>query len=81
MLITLDEDEKSKWPLHLPKLVHAYNNTPHATTDYTPYVLMFGREEGLPIDNRLCLNRGKGTGDINWIEETKTKYAKLMRGY
>ena len=60
VLRILGEEEKSKWPIHLPKLVHAYNSTPHATTGYTPFVLIFGREERLPIDNRLCLNRGKG---------------------
>ena len=49
MLRTLGEEEKSKWPIHLPKLLHAYNSTPHATTSYTPFVLMFGREERLPI--------------------------------
>ena len=30
MLRTLCEEEKSKMPTHLPKLVHAYNSTPHA---------------------------------------------------
>ena len=73
ILRTLGEEEKSKWLIHLPKLVHAYNSTPHATTGYTAFVLIFGMEEILPIDNRLCLNIGKGTGDINWIVETRKK--------
>ena len=42
--------EKKKWPEHLPELLYAYNATPHASTGYTPYYLLFGREPKLPVD-------------------------------
>lgn len=51
MLGTLNEDQKSRWKEHLGTLVHCYNCTPHQTTGYTPYKLMFGRDPNLPVDN------------------------------
>ena len=39
---SLPKEQKSNWPLHLPLLVFAYNATPHDTTGYQPYELMFG---------------------------------------
>ena len=42
LLKSLPKEQKSNWPLHLPLLVFAYNATPHDTTGYWPYELMFG---------------------------------------
>ena len=42
LLKSLPKEQKSNWPLHLPLLVLAYNATPHDTTGYQPYELMFG---------------------------------------
>ena len=42
LLKSLPKEQKSNWPLHLPLLVFAYNATPHDTTGYQPYELMFG---------------------------------------
>ena len=37
LLRTLNTNEKKKWPMHIDKLIHAYNNTPHCSTGYTPF--------------------------------------------
>ena len=41
LLTSLSKEQKDNWPLHLPPLVFAYNATPHSTTGYQPYELMF----------------------------------------
>ena len=42
LLKSLPKEQKSNWLLHLPSLVFSYNATPHDTTGYQPYELMFG---------------------------------------
>ena len=44
LLTSLSKEQKGNWPLHLPSLVFAYNATPHSTTGYQPYELMFGHK-------------------------------------
>ena len=42
LLTSLSKEQKDNWSLHLPSLVFVYNVTPHSTTGYQPYELMFG---------------------------------------
>ena len=77
LLRTLNKSEKTKWPIHLPKLMYAYNIMPHAKTGFSPFFMMFGREVDLPIDGKLGGNRNNREGD--WIYETRRKMGEIKK--
>lgn len=53
MLGTLVDEKKQRWADYLPEMLHAYNNTVHSSTGYTPSYLMFGRHVRTPLDVML----------------------------
>ena len=71
LLRKLPPEEKRKWPDRLPTLLYAYNCTPHSSTGFSPYQLMFGRQPRLPVD---LLNVHDEEGDDSgcsmgeWVE-------------
>jgi hypothetical protein len=61
-MITAHVDgDQMTWDLNLTKLAFAYNSDVHASTQHTPFELMFGRQPKIPIDiiisNCEVLNR------------------------
>ena len=50
MIGKLAEDKKARWSEHLPELLSAYNGTCSAVTGYSPYYLLFGRKNRMPVD-------------------------------
>ena len=50
MIGKLAEDKKAHWSEHLPELLSAYNGTRSAVTGYSPYYLLFGRKNRMPVD-------------------------------
>ena len=76
LLRSLPPNKKKQWPRHLPELVFAYKCTPHATTGFSPYFLMFRQESRLPVDDLLdgedrAAHSGQPPGD--WVQEHKNR--------
>ena len=56
---TLDSEQKPNWLVYLPALVFAYNATPHVSTGFQPYELMFRCKAPMPCNNWLGLDNYK----------------------
>ena len=82
LLKTLTKEQKSDWPSHLPTLTFAYNATPHSTTGYQPYELMFGRKAPAPCDNWLGLrqyNDDKSISKVVWVDKQFEKIVQANK--
>uniref|UniRef100_A0A3B1JKH5 Gypsy retrotransposon integrase-like protein 1 n=1 Tax=Astyanax mexicanus TaxID=7994 RepID=A0A3B1JKH5_ASTMX len=68
LLRTLSSEKKRRWPEYLPELVYAYNVTPHSTTGYSPYYLLFGVQPRLPVD-ALLGHEDSRDHKLDWLAE------------
>ncbi len=74
LLKALPPEKKTKWPEYLSELVYCYNVAPQASTGYSPFYLMYGREPSLPIDLILGnTNEQPGKCLEEWIATHKKK--------
>jgi hypothetical protein len=49
-------DNKDSWDMHLPFVTFAYNTAKQASTNYSPFEIMFGRKASLPLNEELVLD-------------------------
>ena len=70
----LPKDKKPNWPEHLNTLVFAYNVTPHSTTGYQPYQLMFGHKAPMPCDNWLGLTQYNNSESVSKTSSVQEQY-------
>ena len=71
LLRTLSKEQKADWPVYIPSLVFAYNATPHSTTGFQPYQLMFGCQALAPCDSWLGLRNyddNKSSSKVQWVD-------------
>lgn len=74
MLGTLPDEEKSDWKSHISTMTFAYNCTRNASTNYSPYYLMFGRHPRLAIDVAFGIHR-----QGNKVSFSKSKYVDRLQ--
>ena len=72
MLATTSHKHPLDWEEHIRKVCMAYNTSVQATTGYSPFYLMFGRNARLPIDIMFPTEK-PAAGD------SYGEYAKAMR--
>ena len=69
-----------EWDRHLKYLLFAYRSTPHCTTGFSPFLLMFGREARGPLD---ILQESWLEGDsekssvFEWLTSVKAQMKEL----
>ena len=73
LLRTLPAEKKRRWPEHLKKRCYAYNATPHSSTGYSPFYLMFGRDPRLPIDRLVEMEETAVHQPTTWITKHQTE--------
>lgn len=73
-------DHQQSWDTFLPHLVFSINNTESATTGYTPFFIMKGRNPNSIIDSKLPLNEEKGLTMhvIDNLKKMDYTYHKVM---
>lgn len=60
-------------------MVQAYNCTPHASTGFSPYFLLFGQEPRLPVDNLLGTTAQTAEGPTDWVRQHRERLQAAHR--
>ena len=71
--------DQNDWDEHLESVLFSYRTSVHATTKYTPFFLMYGREAILPIQLQTGnVDNGHTLVAITDIESEAQKYATQL---
>ena len=69
ILRTLESEQKRRWTKHLQALTFNYNVTPHSSTGYSSYFMVYGVQPRLSMDNYLGLeHKGMATME-EWVKQ------------
>ena len=75
------EEDQRDWDLHLPLLELAVNSTKQASTGYSPFFMLYGREAVLPIDVMMKTKvvTGQNPAADKLAEELKNVWGKAIK--
>ena len=79
LLRTLPAEQKRRWPQHLAEVVQAYNNTPHASTGFSPHYLLFGQEPRLPVDDIVGRATPAARDTVDWVRQHRLRLLDAHR--
>ena len=76
MITAYINEEQSNWDQHIEVLAYAFNSSVHASTGYTPFEAMTGRQPKLPIDLlyptvNLDIQEGTSESQVEKLPETQ----------
>ena len=64
------QEEPTDWDRHIPYVLFAYRESPHETTGYSPFELLYGRQ----VRGPLQLTKENWEDDQNIEEESPVSY-------
>ena len=79
MLATTVQSHPLDWEDHIRKVCMAYNTSVQATTGYSPFYLMFGRNARLPVDVMYPTN--KPSADVSYGEYVKMTSKSMEQAF
>ena len=82
MLATSVEDRPEDWEQYVRKVCMAYNTSTHASTGFTPFYLMFGRQARIPADIMFGTAEPESLNCTEYaakLKETLTKSYNIAR--
>ena len=59
------KETNEDWDIHIPAVLFAYRTKRHATTGYTPFQLVYGRQAILPIETTIPVEQPKENTEVN----------------
>ena len=68
MLATTVDSYPSSWEQNIHRVCLAYNSSVHASTGFSPFFLMFGRQVKLPVDLMYGTTQGKKTAVMEYVK-------------
>ena len=78
MLSKKVQENQRDWDQQLPKVMFAYRTAIHEATGYTPFYIMYGRSQLLPIDIILGIHRQKEQEVSVYVSDT---HHSLQKAY